>query len=331
MVSIIVPIYNSEKKLARCIESIINQTYRDIEILLIDDGSQDSSSAICQSYTSKDNRVKYFLKKNEGAASSRNYGLSRAVGDFVQFVDSDDYIDPMMTELMVRRQESAGSDWVICGMRAFTEYNSTYSQYENVDVCVQEFYKYIIKYLSKAILHSCCNKLYVKNKIHSLMNSEYRWGEDFIFNIEYLKNVESITIVEDQLYHYDCSNESVTRSKYQPQNFYIVQRYKHAYEVLNALYASKEVDSLLSALFIKEILSDYSQSTSLLKFNKQSIQDLLSDKKDAIARIIPYDRVTKAVCARDFDKVLKILWKERFKSEIKAKCKFVIGVFNKHV
>ena len=114
-VSVIIPVYNTEKYLKRCVDSVINQTYSDLEIILIDDGSTDRSGIICDEYTSKDNRVKVVHKKNEGQAIARNYALDIMTGEFVAFVDSDDYIKPDMIYTMVESLVENECDVCICG------------------------------------------------------------------------------------------------------------------------------------------------------------------------------------------------------------------------
>ena len=115
MISIIVPVYKAEKYLAKCIESILAQTYTDLEVLLIDDGSPDSSGAICDEFAQKDQRVKVFHVKNGGAASARNHGLDNMTGDYIGFVDNDDWIEPDMYEVMLKKAQETGADVVECG------------------------------------------------------------------------------------------------------------------------------------------------------------------------------------------------------------------------
>ena len=102
MISVIVPIYNVEKYLIKCIESIINQTYKDLEIILVDDGSTDSSGKICDEFATKDNRIKVIHKKNGGLSSARNIGLDICKGNYISFIDSDDYIELDMYEKMIK-------------------------------------------------------------------------------------------------------------------------------------------------------------------------------------------------------------------------------------
>lgn len=113
MVSIIVPVYNAEQYLRRCVDSILNQEYTDFEVFLVNDGSTDSSGDICEEYGNKDTRVNVIQKENTGVSDSRNLALDRARGKYLQFLDSDDWITPDATRLFVRAAEEYGCDMVI--------------------------------------------------------------------------------------------------------------------------------------------------------------------------------------------------------------------------
>ena len=114
MISVIVPVYNVEPYLRKCLDSIVNQTYRDFEILIIDDGSTDGSGRICDEYAEKDSRIKVFHTENRGLSCARNLGLAEAKGEWIGFVDSDDWIEPDMYEVLIRRAEETGADVVEC-------------------------------------------------------------------------------------------------------------------------------------------------------------------------------------------------------------------------
>ena len=114
LVSIIVPIYNAQDHIARCVESIRRQTYKNIEILLLNDGSQDVSLQVCEMYARVDDRIVLIDKANSGVAATRNLGLRQAKGKYLQFVDADDTIQPYATEMLVARAEESGADLVAC-------------------------------------------------------------------------------------------------------------------------------------------------------------------------------------------------------------------------
>ena len=114
-ISIVVPIYNVEKYVKKCIESLIKQTYKNIEIILVDDGSTDSSAEIIDEYANKDSRIIAIHQKNKGVSSARNTGLKAARGEYIGFVDPDDYVDCQMYEVMVNKLQASLADLVVCG------------------------------------------------------------------------------------------------------------------------------------------------------------------------------------------------------------------------
>lgn len=115
-VSIIVPVYNVEKYLKRCVDSIIEQSYKNLEIILVDDGSKDNSFSICKEYESKDSRVRIFHKENEGLGLTRNYGIEKSTGEYITFVDSDDYLTLDAVETMVEKAAVTNADVVVANM-----------------------------------------------------------------------------------------------------------------------------------------------------------------------------------------------------------------------
>lgn len=205
MISIIVPIYNSEKWVGRCIESLINQTYKNIEIILINDGSTDKSAQICKEYAEKDERIVFIDKENEGVSSTRNLGIKKAKGEFLQFVDSDDYIDPQMCEKLVKAITDA--DMVICGIRVWEKgvilrephlKQGEYILNENVGVYFE---------LRKINLGPC-NKLYRKQKIVKGFRAGLSLGEDTLFVLDYMRNVKRIAVLSDCLYNVVLDNQN---------------------------------------------------------------------------------------------------------------------------
>ena len=117
LISVVVPIYNVDKYLDRCVESIIKQTYTNLEIILVDDGSSDNSPQICDNWNVKDKRIKVIHKENGGLSDARNVGLSFATGEIISFIDSDDWIEHEMFEKMLNRKKKDNSDIVSCGVK----------------------------------------------------------------------------------------------------------------------------------------------------------------------------------------------------------------------
>ena len=121
MISIIVPVYNVEKYLSRCLDSILVQTYRDFELILVDDGSTDRSGAICDEYASRDERIKLIRQSNQGLSVARNVGLDAARGDYIGFVDSDDYIHPETYQILLDALLKYDADLSVCGFNYVCE------------------------------------------------------------------------------------------------------------------------------------------------------------------------------------------------------------------
>lgn len=133
LISVIVPIYNVEKYLNKCIESIINQSYSNLEIILVDDGSKDSSGIMCDSYILKDKRIKVIHKENGGLSDARNVGLDKAKGEYIVFIDSDDWIDEKMIEILYNIIKKNNSDISICDY--FLAYNEEIqTQKEDIEI-----------------------------------------------------------------------------------------------------------------------------------------------------------------------------------------------------
>lgn len=323
MISIIIPIYNAEKKLNRCVDSILTQTYSDIELLLVDDGSTDGSAEICLNYVKNDNRVRYIYKSNGGAASARNVGINEAKGEYIQFVDSDDYISSNMTEMLYKSMEYYCTDLSICGLISYTRTSRNTIMYENTKgLSLNDFIPYVYKYYNLGILHSCCNKLYKKSLIRSEMNPLYRWGEDYIFNLEYLLNVTTVSILDKALYYYDCTNDSVTRGKYQKQEVYIKERYQISFSYLNEIFKSPDINHLISYRYICELLNDYKYTNGFLHINEKSIKNILNSNVEAINYIKSTDTLSTYIIHRKFKNIVRILQKEKlillFKKAIKT-------------
>ena len=329
MISIIIPVYNAAKKLHRCVDSVLKQTYSDIELLLIDDGSTDGSSEICLEYVKKDNRVRYIYKPNGGAASARNQGIKEAKGEYIQFVDSDDYISSDMTAMLHESIVNYCSDLSICGMVSYTLTSSNSIIYEDtLGLSINDFKHYVYKYYKTGILHSCCNKLYKRALIKSEMNPLYRWGEDYIFNLEYLLNVKTVSIVKQALYYYDCTTESVTRSRYEKQEIYIKERYAISFEYLNKIFQSQDINHIISYHYMCELFEDYKYTNNFLQINKKTIKLILDENSEVINFIKPTDVVSNFIIQRKASNISRKLQKEKliflFKKTIKTIVKWVI-------
>lgn len=206
--SIIIPVYNAEKYIEKCLESLINQSYQDYEVILVDDGSKDASFSICEKLANKSDKVKVFSKENGGVSSARNLGLDKAQGQYVLFVDSDDFVSSNYLETIDK--EIFDYD-----MLSFFLYSCVINKNGSADINEDSFKKNFIKNhyqkdnLKDFIIHtffaSPCNKVY-KKKIIEENNINFDTTcvcyEDLIFNLEYIKHIKNFNIIEDSLYYY---------------------------------------------------------------------------------------------------------------------------------
>lgn len=289
-ISIIIPIYNVREYLAKCIESVINQTYQDIEIICVDDGSTDGSYEICEYYKKKDSRIKIVHKINEGIVSARQTGLKIANGEYVGFVDGDDWIDEKMYESMIRTMEKSNVDMVETGVidsyNSFTEKERKYKLKEGIYKS-EKFKKYILnnliydgKFYNYGVVSVYLwNKLFKRKYItECYMKLDYKQSmfEDFVSVYPYLIKHQSIAIINKAFYHYRVVNNSTKRRDLKNANEVLLLHVKTIKECINN---SKYKNMLLLQL-------NYFMLFFLLIYNIK-IFDLLSQNI-----LIPYGGIT---------------------------------------
>lgn len=203
--SIVIPIYNAEKVLKRCIDSVLKQTFGNFELVLVNDGSTDSSLDICNKYKNLDKRIKVIHTDNRGASAARNTGLEAAEGTYIQFIDADDYIAENMCERMVEALKSSNADMCLCGYNiirdeSLVKRNPLFEKEGEISSLYWELYRlFSITYL--------WNKLFIKEKIQEKFDEDTNFGEDLCFILHYLKNNRKIKCISDELYFYDISTE----------------------------------------------------------------------------------------------------------------------------
>lgn len=311
LVSIIVPVYNVEKYLEKCIESIINQSYKNIEIILVDDGSQDKSSKICDEYKLKDNRIITIHKKNGGVSTARNIGLKKAKGKYIQFIDSDDYIEKNMVEVLVKSLDNTEYDLAICGIRTFCKDKRLSEEKLDLEKKVYSFEQYL-DILHKVKLGLICgspvNKLYINsiiksNSIKFMENISY--AEDFMFNMEYLKYVNLINVenLNNSLYNYRKEErESLTSKKRNIQSWWKVQNivYKSYKELFieKKIYEKEKskVDEFFYYLFYVTIfdLIVYQNNYGFFK-KKKIIKEIILENKNEFENAYIIDKKIKII------------------------------------
>nr|WP_051527198.1 glycosyltransferase family 2 protein [[Eubacterium] cellulosolvens] len=262
MISIIIPIYNTDKYLYRCIESVIHQTYKDLEIILVDDGSTDESGTICDRAANEDNRIRVIHQMNAGEAAARNVGLSVATGEWVCFLDSDDEYLPSAMEEMVKAVESGEDELVIGGYYEVSE--------NNTHIALAHDKKYSEKSIARAVLNergaysdpyifSTVNaKLFKRSIIQKnsiKFNEKFVVGNDSLFFCDYLKCIKEATNTLSAIYIYYKynSNERVQGTGYIYPDIFILERIVASKLINIAEMEKKDRDNALTREYMNLI------------------------------------------------------------------------------
>lgn len=200
--SVIVPVYNTEKYLERCIDSIVNQTFKNVEILLINDGSTDNSIEICRRYEKNDERIKLINKQNSGVSETRNIGIENATGEFITFVDSDDEIALNMYEQMIGAANEKDADIVFCGFKKISDNGISCENIEKLKEvakgAIEPFF-----YSRDAVMGSVWRAIFRREVVGDLrFDKNIVYEEDKIFILNFLDKSKKIAVVEDYLYYY---------------------------------------------------------------------------------------------------------------------------------
>ena len=207
IVSIIVPVYNAEKTIQRCVESILGQDFQGFELLLIDDGSQDASGALCDAFAQRDARVRVLHKEHGGVSAARNLGLSQAQGVYLQFLDSDDWITADATTMLVRTAREYQCDLVISDFYRVVGDRVSHKGdiQEDTVLSREEYAAHMMERPADFYYGVLWNKLYrreIVERHHLRMNPEISWCEDFMFNLEYIRYAERFYALQVPIYYY---------------------------------------------------------------------------------------------------------------------------------
>lgn len=203
LISIIIPVYNVEKYIGRCLDSILNQTFQDFEIISIDDGSTDRSGEICDEYAAKDSRVKVFHKINGGVSSARNVGLDNAHGELIMFVDADDWLDLNTLEICLRN--IVGADVVRFSVRDIFADFVNERQIEPTENKTE----LLNRVIARQTILSACSALYRQKVVGSCrFNTSFNNGEDWLFLCNVLNQSKTVKVLNIALYNYERRNEA---------------------------------------------------------------------------------------------------------------------------
>lgn len=284
LISIIVPIYGVEEYLDRCVQSVLVQTYKNIEIILVDDGSPDHCPQMCDEYALKDARIKVIHKQNGGLSSARNAGMERMSGEYFMFVDGDDQIMPETTEVLYNRLIETNTDLAVCGR---IDHYRTYDKRVSYDNLVYEGRdNVIIAFLKNDIPPTACAKMYKTEKYGILRFEEGIIHEDNEFLSRLLLNTDRVSLCSYVGYIYCLRTGSIMQSRFSHKNFdaaYIAQKIQVLYTKENIdcakelqKYTMESYLTVLDRAIISGEYSNYKQACDLLTdWIKQNIKDIL--------------------------------------------------------
>ncbi len=212
MYSVVIPVYQAKDTLLRCVQSWLSQTERNLELILVDDGSSDGSEKLCDELQKKDTRIRTVHQKNTGVSAARNAGIEASRGDFLLFTDSDDYVAADYLEKMARLQKEADSDLVLCGFHHL---------YDGADMLklpkeikgteLSAFSEEFLSLYEKSFLNMPWNKLY-KKALAGRFDTSLSLGEDLLFNLDYLSRCQRIAVLSEPLCYYIQEEQKVTLS-----------------------------------------------------------------------------------------------------------------------
>ena len=315
-ISVIVPVYKAEKFISKCVDSIRNQQYANLEIILVDDGSPDLCPKICDEYAKLDNRIKVIHQKNQGVAVARNAGLKAATGDYITFVDSDDYIDKQMYASMMKKAMEYNCDLVVCDcLKEFSDHTELYTHdirggFYDLDQLEIEYYPHllIMENIEYPVTISNCLCLF-KNK-PGMFDEDglfyepgIRFSEDLLFGARLMRQAKSFYYMKGEAYYHYYMNEQSATHVYSPDKW---DNYLRLYSKIkehfynNTRYDFKNQIDLCLLFFMYNTIGDiYSNSTLSV-----------DEKQKEIFRIIN-ETIVREMFERIKINNLQISWKQK--------------------
>lgn len=295
LITVIVPVYKVEQYLNRCVDSIINQTYKNLEIILVDDGSPDRCGEICEEFAKADSRIRVIHKENGGLSSARNAGLDIMTGEYVGFVDSDDWIEPTMYEVLYNNILKSNAEISACGIQCdhsdgtYHFFNSNYpkQQQEETFIKTTAIRELII---AEKITNSACDKLFSKE---IFANLRFRCGivnEDFELMPQCIEKAEKVIFTPAPFYHYVMTEQSIMRGAFKESRFTEaeisrnhMQYYKEKYPELYNYAVAKHVEICLVLIHASSQCGNFEEKrkqiiTEVKKSDFKTVFELLDTK-----------------------------------------------------
>ena len=299
LISIIVPIYNVEKYLNKCVNSILEQSYKNIDILLIDDGSIDECPNICDMFEKKDPRIRVFHKKNGGLSDARNKGIDEAKGKYITFVDSDDYLDEHYIEILYNAMKKNNADLVVSGLKDYYEGYEIEESLENVSENIltkQQVYRKML--LQENIDVNACGKIYKRQIFENLKYPKDMLYEDIQIIDDVIEKCNIIVYTTYKGYNYLQRTGSIMYGKMSSRRMSLINKTDNIIELMKEQYPDN-VDAAIKRYVYcnfhvlgRAILDNtfYNESktikNNILKYRKNIFKENIYTKKEKIATVI---------------------------------------------
>ena len=297
-ISVIVPVYNVEAYLERCVESILKQTYSNLEILLVNDGSTDKSGELCDQLALRDQRIRVIHKENGGLSDARNRGIDEASSDLIGFIDSDDYIDEDMYETLYRHLREANADLSMCGH--YDVYHQIpekqVSEIKTWELSSEEAIKMVME--AKILSVTAVNKLYKKELFNHLKFEVGKIAEDAFIMIRLLDQCQKVVATNEKKYYYVHRENSITTQKFSLKFLNVIEAYEQNANIIREHYpAIADVATMrlnwayfyvLDRLLIDSDFKDKLLEDKLIHYLKQNRLNILRDARFTNARKISF-------------------------------------------
>lgn len=264
LISIIVPVYNVEKYLKKCVYSILNQSYKNLEVILVNDGSTDNSGKICDELSREDSRIKVYHKDNGGLSDARNYGVAKANGEYVGFVDSDDYIDQYMYENLYKAIRKYNTQIAECGITRVYKNNKLRPHYDGEEYSlVVDREGYLKEYLeNRKVYGAAVCKLLSIDLAKVLKFPDGKVYEDVFYTLELLKKVDKYTLISGNYYYYYIRGNSITTKTFSSRDMDYI-------EIIDKIgeYTLNNYTKLKEKLFIRQGFAYLSIFNQIIQLN----------------------------------------------------------------
>ncbi len=288
LISIIVPVYNVEQYLEKCVNSITNQTYKNLEIILVNDGTTDSSGDLCDKLATVDNRIKVFHKENGGLSDARNYGVEKATGEYIGFVDSDDYIDVEMYEKLYEAIKKENADVAECNLKiVYPDRKELFTEKKYYQICTKQ--EYLEEYLKiEKVFGSVWTKLIKSDIAKKIQFPVGKLYEDTYYAYKLIEVANKYVLMDNSFYNYLMRENSITNSKFNPRIFDLIEIVEKFHENVYKNYPNlKEAAdcrkmyayfSVLNSILLEEEFKNNSFYPQIVNYFKENYIKLLRNK-----------------------------------------------------